>query len=329
MSEPPRLSNLGEILDRTAQLYRSRFLVFFGIGVIPTGIVLVFALGIFLIAIWAGSTGTTSPSLTGTQVVAVAFLAVLALLALPIFLAVTSLATAALNHAAALAYKGQTSTIRGSYKFAWLKGWRYIGLYILQALVIWGAPLVVWSMLLVVSAGAAALAQTAGMGVSAGVVAGVAAALAVVCLLSYCVYMLLRLSLAFPACVVEQIDALAALGRSSKLSKGSRGRIFLLNLLGVVLSWLLSIAVLVPFAIVLALFPGANDPQHAQTAGLVLAFSMYGTAFAVQAFTRPVYAIALMLFYYDQRIRQEGYDIEWMMEQAGLVAAPSHAGNPA
>jgi hypothetical protein len=34
---------------------------------------------------------------------------------------------------------------------------------------------------------------------------------------------------------------------------------------------------------------------------------------------RPVYGIALVLFYYDQRIRKEGYDIEWMMEQAGLT----------
>jgi hypothetical protein len=40
----------------------------------------------------------------------------------------------------------------------------------------------------------------------------------------------------------------------------------------------------------------------------------------VQALIKPIYGIALMLFYYDQRIRLEGYDIEWMMQQAGLVA---------
>jgi hypothetical protein len=49
---------------------------------------------------------------------------------------------------------------------------------------------------------------------------------------------------------------------------------------------------------------------------------VYGAAFAVQALTRPVYGIALMLFYYDQRIRQEGFDIEWMMLKAGLVVPP-------
>jgi hypothetical protein len=36
------------------------------------------------------------------------------------------------------------------------------------------------------------------------------------------------------------------------------------------------------------------------------------------------FPIALTLFYYDQRIRHEGYDIERMMDVAGLNApAPS------
>ena len=33
----------------------------------------------------------------------------------------------------------------------------------------------------------------------------------------------------------------------------------------------------------------------------------------------PIYSIGLTLFYYDQRIRKEGYDIEWMMQAAGLL----------
>jgi hypothetical protein len=36
--------------------------------------------------------------------------------------------------------------------------------------------------------------------------------------------------------------------------------------------------------------------------------------------TPALYSIALTLFYYDQRIRREGYDIERMMEAAGLNA---------
>jgi hypothetical protein len=33
----------------------------------------------------------------------------------------------------------------------------------------------------------------------------------------------------------------------------------------------------------------------------------------------PIYSIALTLFYYDQRIRKEGYDIEWLMQQAAMT----------
>jgi len=42
----------------------------------------------------------------------------------------------------------------------------------------------------------------------------------------------------------------------------------------------------------------------------------------------PIYAIGLTLFYYDQRIRKEGYDIEWMMQAAGLLPQQT-AGEPA
>ncbi len=41
------------------------------------------------------------------------------------------------------------------------------------------------------------------------------------------------------------------------------------------------------------------------------------TAFSILII--PIYPIALTLFYYDQRIRLEGYDIERMMETAGMI----------
>jgi hypothetical protein len=80
-----------------------------------------------------------------------------------------------------------------------------------------------------------------------------------------------------------------------------------------------SVAAFVVLVIAIALFPALNSPQHAQALGMAMLFLIYGSSFAVQALTKPVYTIALMLFYYDQRIRNEGFDIEWMMERAGLV----------
>jgi hypothetical protein len=86
------------------------------------------------------------------------------------------------------------------------------------------------------------------------------------------------------------------------------------------LNTILSMGITVPLVILLYLFPWFNDPQHSQAAGGILLLVFYGSAFAVQMFTRPVYGIALILFYYDQRIRLEGYDIERMMETAGMNA---------
>jgi hypothetical protein len=87
---------------------------------------------------------------------------------------------------------------------------------------------------------------------------------------------------------------------------------------------LLSLGITIPLAIIAALIPAFSSTQHAQAANVVMIFIIYGASFAVQALTRPIYGIALTLFYYDQRIRQEGFDIEWLMHRAGLVAPPLH-----
>jgi hypothetical protein len=42
-------------------------------------------------------------------------------------------------------------------------------------------------------------------------------------------------------------------------------------------------------------------------------------SFITNTFIGPIYATGLTLFYYDQRVRKEGYDIEWMMQAAGLT----------
>ena len=331
MNEPVRLShlspsNLGEILDRTAQLYRSRFLVFLGISVVPTAVVLVPACGIVLLLAWLGSLGAGSAAPAVAGVLAIVLFAAIGLVAIPILLAATALAMAAMNHAVARAYLGEKTTIRDAYKAVWRRGWHYVWLLILQGLIIGVAPIAVWVVLLLLSAGAAALAQQAGMGsIAGGVVFGLAVVLAVVALIGYFFWMLLRLSLAFPACVIEQIGAVAALKRSSSLSKGTKGRIFLLYLLAAALTWLLSMGIPLPLTIIMALIPATSGQQHAQTAAMVLLFVVYGAAFAVQALTRPIYGIALTLFYYDQRIRHEGFDIEWLMQRAGMVAPPPEA----
>jgi uncharacterized membrane protein len=323
MNEPLRPSTLGEILDRTAQLYRSRFLLFLGISVFPTGVIVVLACLAGLVVAWWSAAGAGSvPEAAGYILVAVFAIGV-ALVALPILLAATALASAAMNHAVSRVHLGQTTTIRDAYKSVWRRGWRYIGLYLLEGLIIGAAPIAAWIVLLLLFAGVAALAGSAGAGNAAGgALFGLLIFPVFIAVIGYIIWMLLRLSLAFPACVVEQIGAWPAVKRSSNLSHGTKGRIFVLYLLGAVLSWLLSMGITLPLIIILTLIPGMNNPQNVGAVAWVPFFIIYGSSFAVQALVRPVYGIALVLFYYDQRIRQEGFDIEWMMQQAGMVVAP-------
>ncbi len=244
-------------------------------------------------------------------------------MAFPLLIAVTALSTAALNRAVARPWQDEKITIREAFRIAWQRGWNYIGLFLLEALIVCVGPVFVWVMLMLLFAGVSALGQSAGLGaVPAGVLFALGTTAVVIALIGYCVWMLLRLSMAFPACVAEQIDAIAALKRSISLSRGTKGRIFLLYLLGTVLNYLLTLSFTIPAFIVIALMTGAGNPKYAQTAGTVLIILVYGAAFAVQALTKPVYGIALMLFYYDQRIRHEGFDIELLMQQAGLATPP-------
>jgi hypothetical protein len=320
-------STLGEILDRTIQLYRSRFLLYLGISLVPTAVVVIPACGIVLFLAWVGSINAGSDATAASGVAGFILLAIIGLVAAPVLIAVFALTLAAMPYAASRDYLGEKTTIREAYKSVWRQGWRYAWLLILEGFIVWAAPIAVWIALVATSAGLAAVAHLSGAG--GGALFGLATFLAFAALAAYFVWMLLRLSLAFPACVVEQIPATRALKRSFALSMGTKGRIFLLYLLVGVLNWILSMGVTVPLTIVMTLLPGANDPKNASTAGVVLLVVIYAAAFAIQALTRPIYGIALTLFYYDQRIRQEGFDIEWMMQRAGMVApAPAQPQPP-
>lgn len=320
MIEALRPSTLGEILDRTAHLYRTRFLVFLGIASLPAGVVLGCALGVFLFIAWIGTRAQAVPDPV-VGAIALLFLAAGAIVFLPLCAAAMGLGTAALNHAAAAAFRNESITIRDAYKAAWKRGWMYIWLYVLQVLIIFAGPFVV-SMVLF---GIVGVVQAVNGKPSDETAAAIAFLVLVVLggLTAYGIWMLLRLCIAFPVCVVEEVSAWAAVKRAASLSKGTRGRILVLYLLGGVLRWGLSMALAIPAILIVALIPGLDTPQHAQIIGTAMMLVIYGGSFAVRAFTKPVYVIAELLFYYDQRIRKEGFDIEWMMRQAGMVEAPA------
>lgn len=318
MNETLRPLTLAEILDRTAQLYRSRFLIFLGISTIPAGTIFVFAAGTFAFIAWMGQNSRNGGSVADAFVWV--FLILLGVLVAPVGLAVSALGAAAMSDASARMFLGEPITIRSSYKNTWSRGWRYLGLYILQSLVIVVAPALVIALGLF----AMILGKVSGYatGDNSPLFGGLMFLLFIV-LGAFAVWMLLRFCLAFPACVVEQVTAWNALKRGIRLSRGTQGRILVMYILGLVLNWMLTWPVSILVLMVVTLVPSLQGQKHAQAVGMIVMFTLYGSYFAVKALVKPIYGIALTIFYFDQRIRKEGFDIEWLMHQAGMAMAPA------
>ena len=304
-----RPMSLGEILDRTAQLYRTNFLLFAGIAAVYSGALMV--LGLIRIGLDA-----LFSAMHWAQVVLWLNIGTVLLQWGVIFL-IGGLAIAANNRAVAWVHLGQRASIRGAYMSVLPRLGRILWLMTIITFVVW-TPLALcyggfasiaffWYKPLVKAGGQANPQATILFGMMALAFFAVAF-LAVV----YAVLMGLRYALAIPVCVVEDLKARTALRRSIDLSLGSRGRIFVLGLLVVVIEFAL-VGITQSFFIFLAFKNHLVLPTWA-------AVTQQFVSFATTSFIAPMFSTGLTLFYYDQRVRKEGYDIEWMMQAAGMNA---------
>ncbi|MGA3343496.1 MAG: hypothetical protein ABSC76_01390 [Terracidiphilus sp.] len=305
---------LGEILDRTAQLYRTNFLLFAGISSVYAGALLV--VGLLQIGL-----AETLRVLHMTEKLQWLTWTTTALAVVLVFLFYGAV-MAAVSRAVAWVNLGKPATIRGAYRSILPRLGRYLWLMTLTFLVVFLPISVLYSGFLGTMAyfvkgfGTNPAAQQAAMSNPQTMFIVVVAFLVFILLLVpagiYTALMGLRYSLAIPASVVEDMRARKAIRRSIDLAKGSWGRIFLLVLLiGAIKIGLVMITQI--FVIVAAFkHPGQLPGPGIQALSQVIAFF-------TNTFLGPIYATGVTLFYYDQRIRKEGYDIEWMMQAAGLT----------
>lgn len=308
-----RPMSLGEILDRTAQLYRSNFVLFAGIFVPYAGCALVIGLVLLGLREWmraehlARTLFWLRMSLIGVEW-------------LVLFLAAGA-AVAATNRAVAWVHLGEPATIRGAYQSILPRLGRYLWLMTVIFLVVW-VPLALLYLGFFGEAAHLGVGLTAQPGTQhppmdphTAVIFGIVTigfVLLMIPAFVYGVLMSLRYALALPACVLEDLKTRKALRRGIDLSKGARGRIFVLGLLvGVIKLGVVSISQ--------GFFFVAAIKHHGQMgAGLTAVSQVIG--FFTNTFLGPIYATGITLLYYDQRVRHEGYDIEWMMQSAGLAA---------
>jgi hypothetical protein len=314
-----RPMTLGEILDRTAQLYRTNFLLFAGIFAVYSGVLLV--LGLVQIGVIALlKTQPMGVTLLWTTVFSI-------VIAWPVMLLMLGVSSATISRAVACVHLGEPATIRGAYDSILPRLGRYLWLMAIITFRVWTPLAVLYAFFLGISAhfgafrgigagnGAAVQPLFTNDPQTAVIFLGVMAIIFLLMLPAgiYAILMSLRYSLAIPACVVENMKAHQAISRSIDLARGSWGRIFLLALLVGVIK--LGLVMVTQFFVFVAAF---KHPGQLPGPGISALSQVIG--FFTNTFLGPIWAAGITLFYFDQRVRKEGFDIEWMMQAAGLAA---------
>jgi len=291
---------LGEILDRIFQLYRARFALFLGIAGVSTILELLWNLISMVEVRWMirhhlarqwATTVSTIPSWA-------------------ILFAAAALSLAATNRAVATIYDGEPASILKAFA-ALRRGWlRYVWVNTLAFFVAWGSIILV-VLLGVMATLLATRAKSLGQANAITLVYG-ATGLLILFALPLCLWLTLRYSLAVPASIEEKLGAVRSLKRSVFLARGTKRRILVLLLIVMAAQGTIVSAFMMP---VLALMVRA----HGQASPGVTAYTVAVSALS-SALIKPIYSIGLTLFYYDARVRKEGFDLERMLERSSLDA---------
>ncbi len=324
--------SLGELLDRSFRLYRARFgalLLTAAAVMIPIGIIQ----GVTTTRSYATLTGATErlaadPNSTQAAMAVLgptlSYFGQTFLVTLLLLLAY-GLVSLALSIQSAAALHGETLTVGEGLRRGLRRVPALIGMGILQGLAYLGITLVVMIPLIILGVIAAA-AIGAGGAIGGGdnlAVAGATVAIlcgylvAVVLVMIPWLYLAARWVAALPALALENLGATKALGRSWRLTKKrvwrSFGYVFLLSLLSLLV---ISLPLIVIQQALLAVLPLAQSPV---ILGLSTALSSL-----LGVLWQPLYAAAIVLFYYDLRVRTEDYDLTQRVDAlAATVVEPA------
>lgn len=132
------------------------------------------------------------------------------------------------------------------------------------------------------------------------------------------IILFLRWSLVVPVAVLEHVGMRDAMSRSATLTKGHRGRVFMIYFLFIVLTLVFAALWELPVmpAITAAVQGGVQAPAWTQ---VVLSIGSFVTA----TLASPLMTIAFSLMYYDERVRKEAFDLEHMLSQMDRPATAS------
>ena len=307
---------LGELLDRCFTYYRKHFWVFVGIMAIPQ--VFVVAMQVLMQLIMrpmpSAQPGAGSPSaaVPSTSVLVGGVIGFLVMLV--VYMMVYNVALGATTFAVSEAYLDRRTTVRGAYQKMRGLVWRLLVVPLAIMLRVFGCFILV-GLAGAVAVGLGAALKGNWVGILIGVVIGLAG---VVFGTVLAVRLFLGYSVAIPTLVLENAKATAALKRSYQLTKGFRDRVGWIISLMVILSWVVALVFQGPIFVASGILAAKQI-----TAPYWLGFLADIAGGIGGALAGPLLMIALALFYYDLRVRKEGFDLQLMM------AALDRPGSPA
>lgn len=154
---------------------------------------------------------------------------------------------------------------------------------------------------------------------------GIGIAVGLVLLIVPGVILALMWALTIPVAVIEDKGLADSLSRSAELTKGHRGRVFVIYLLFLVLWYALYLAWEIPILAAIG-FMAQNPAHRMTTVPIWTQIAIPLGNFLSQVLVSPLMTIGFSLLYYDERVRKEAFDLQHMMAtldegQAGTVPA--------
>ena len=294
--QAPQLRPLGvgDVLDRTFTVYRSKPLVFIGLSAIWY-LLLVLVFVVLAVAIFAGALAAfarqaTTPSpeqIAGAAVGIIGFV----LVAIVVAIIAISAQSASLVHAASRRYLAKDVAIGESFR----AGLSASGRLFIAGVLVFLAIVGVWAVLLIV----AAITNQ-----------GLAFFLAILAAIVATAYLGCSWLVAPVIVVVEKMGPIAALGRAWGLSGGNRWRILGIQVLLVILNLVLSLLIGALFGGLVA--AGAQGGTPGQFGVTSIVQSIVNLASTI--IWAPVEWIAFTVLYYDLRVRKEAFDLQLAAE---------------
>jgi hypothetical protein len=299
----------GQILDRIFRLLRSHYRPFVAIGALPFGAVIALE-AVFFGALYFAGAFQHLPAKPNTMAMLQIMLP-MSLLFIPVTLLIYGLYYGASTYSALQADHGFKVTAGEAFGHAWSRIGRYAWLMVLRTLIV-TIPIAVC--MLAVLAGVLLLGVVPkGNPNSAALFFLIPlAVLLYLGAMVYAILMSLRLSLAFSACVHEDLTAGQAIRRSGVLTHGAKGRIFLVLLVIYAISYAV---IMVLYAVGLFVFAigavaGVGHLHAASPLTIALAVVACLVAIALMllwtVLLMAAYSIAFAIIYRDQCLRKDG-----------------------